>query len=227
MGWGHEETSCNWKRSTRNHTKGVCTGARRGELRTTEKLRTGNVGYLWGNHRVTTQRMHRKKLIHVMKMALNKCRFNGHILQEMAQVKNRKRWFILALMRFFVLNNYKLFSYRSGGMKVSSIWSVILKMTWGLFQGVLPNFSERSDEVLTSTWNRSGLKESSPLLIKNFDIPIVLLRGKWAIIYRSKTIGELTRKLKTILQKHLKKTLNEGEDWRIEYLDIRFKSSLS
>ena len=47
------------------------------------------------------------------------------------------------------------------------------------------------------------------------------------IIYRSKTIGELTRKLKSTLQKHLKKTLNEGEDWGIEYLDIRFQSSLS
>lgn len=62
---------------------------RHGELRTTEKLRTGNVICLWGNQRVTTQRMHRKKLIHVMKMALNKCCYNGHILQEMAQVKNR------------------------------------------------------------------------------------------------------------------------------------------
>ena len=91
MGWGHEETPCDWKRNTRNHIRGVCTEARRGELRTIEKLRTGNVRCLWGNHRVTTQRMHRKKLIHVMKMALNKCRFNGHILQEMAQVKNRKR----------------------------------------------------------------------------------------------------------------------------------------
>lgn len=47
------------------------------------------------------------------------------------------------------------------------------------------------------------------------------------IIYRSKTIGELTRKLKSILQKHLKKTLNECEDWGIEYLEIRFQSSLS
>ena len=46
------------------------------------------------------------------------------------------------------------------------------------------------------------------------------------IIYRPKTIGELTRKRKSILQKHLKKTLNDGEDWGIEYLDIRFQSSL-